>query len=215
MATKNYTTKTASLRATNADVRKLDVKKINLKGKNILEYIEDAIPTIKHSQDTRETVTENDLWGQYIETKSDGTIIVHDDLVTNPNGSKTWNSSITKVEDNKAYIGEAGDSFFANIQTEKIKDGNNMFTYCPQLTTFTSDLSSLTNGYGMFNSCSSLTTFTSDLSSLTNGSGMFGSCTNLTSFNNDLPSLTEGRYMFADCSNLTSFSADLSSLTSG
>lgn len=63
-----------------------------------------STPTIKHSQDTRETVTENDLWGQYIETKSDGTIIIHDDEVTNTNGSKAWNTLIAKVADNKAYV---------------------------------------------------------------------------------------------------------------
>jgi hypothetical protein len=94
----------SNLSATYADVRKLDAKKINLKGKNILEYIKESVPTIKHSQDTRETVTENDLWGQWVETTSDGTIIVHDDWVTNPNGSSAWNTSIAKVEDNKAYV---------------------------------------------------------------------------------------------------------------
>ena len=44
------------------------------------------------------------------------------------------------------------------------------------LTTFTSDLSSLINGYNMFSNCEKLTTFTSDLSSLTDGSNMFRSC---------------------------------------
>ena len=88
MATNNlYTTKTAALKATKADINKLNVKKLFLGGENILDIIKNAIPTIKHSQDTRETVTENDLWGQYIETKEDGTIIVHDDWVTNPNAS--------------------------------------------------------------------------------------------------------------------------------
>ena len=51
-----------------------------------------------------------------------------------------------------------------------------MFTSCSNLTTFTSDLSSLTNGDYMFEYCENLTTFTSDLSSLTNGNGMFGCC---------------------------------------
>ena len=83
-----------------------------LDGKNILEYIEGNTPNIKHAQDTRETVTENDLWGQYIETKDDGTIIVHDDWVTNPNASSAWNTSITKVEDNKAYV---NDELYGNI----------------------------------------------------------------------------------------------------
>jgi hypothetical protein len=151
MATNNlYTTKTAALKATKADINNLNVKKLFLGGENILDIIKRATPTIKHSQDTRETVTENDLWGQYIETTSDGTIIIHDDWVTNPNGSSAWNTSITKVEDNKAYVGEAGDTFFANVQTEKIKDGNFMFNRCYYLTTFNSNLSSLTNGYGMF-----------------------------------------------------------------
>ena len=51
-----------------------------------------------------------------------------------------------------------------------------MFNSCSNLTTFTSDLSSLTNGYGMFYGCSNLITFTSDLSSLTGGEGMFHLC---------------------------------------
>jgi hypothetical protein len=100
----NFITNTASLKTTVADVRKLNVKKLVLGGENILDIIKNTTPTIEHSQDTRETVTENDLWGQYIETTSDGTIIVHDDWVTNPNGSKAWNTLIAKVEGNKAYL---------------------------------------------------------------------------------------------------------------
>ena len=67
MAT-NFITNTASLKTTIADVRKLNAKKIFLGGENILDIIKNATPTIKHSQDTRETVTEDDRWGQYIET---------------------------------------------------------------------------------------------------------------------------------------------------
>ena len=67
----------------------------------------------------------------------------------------------------------------------------------------------------MFFECRNLTSFSSDLSSLTNGGNMFYNCTKLTSFNSDLSSLTEGRYMFDGCSNLTSFNSDLSSLTDG
>ena len=216
-----YTTKTATLKAIKADVRNLDAKKINLKGKDILEYINEATPTIKHANDTRETVTENDLWGQYIETKSDGTIIVHDDWVTNPGASNysPWHESITNVEDNKAYTSSG---FYANIQTEKIKDGEYMFYFCSNLTSFNSDLSSLTNGYSMFYKCSNLTSFSSDsigspvkLSSLTNGNSMFSYCSNLTSFTSDLSSMTNGSWMFNSCTNLTSFTSDLSSMTNG
>ena len=211
---KNYNTRTASLKATIADIRNLDAKKINLDGKNILEYIDESVPTIKHANDTRETVTENDLWGQYIETNDDGTIIVHDDWVTNPNASigGAWNISITKVEDNKAYT---NDTTYRNIQTEKIKDGRSMFYNCFQLTSFTSDLSSLTFGYQMFANCNQLTSFSSDLSSLMNGTYMFANCTKLTSFTSDLSSLTSCSYMFYNCTALTTFDFNLSSLAYG
>ena len=90
-----------------------------------------------------------------------------------------------------------------------------MFTGCTSLTSFSSDLSSLTNGYGMFFYCISLTSFTSDLSSLTNGNSMFEQCFNLTSFSSALPNLTTGDGMFNNCHKLTSFTSDLPSLTDG
>ena len=105
MANDLYTTKTAALKATFVDARVIDAKKIKIKGQDILEKIEGASKTTKHANDTRETITENDLWGQYIETKADGTIIVHDDEVTNPNASNqwSWTSVVTKVQNNEAY----------------------------------------------------------------------------------------------------------------
>lgn len=54
-------------------------------------------------------------------------------------------------------------------------------------------------GMGLFFSCTNLTSFSSDLSSLTNGSLMFFGCTNLTSFNSNLSSLTNGISMFTNC----------------
>ena len=97
-----------------------------------------------------------------------------------------------------------------------------MFYACRNLTSFTSDLSSLTVGGKMFQGCSNLTTFTSNLSNLTDGKYMFAQCKNITTFTSDLPSLTDGECMFNNCPNLTSFSADssgspvnLSSLTDG
>jgi hypothetical protein len=137
--------------------------------------------------------------------------------VANPNASNSgaWNASITKVEDNKAYVGETGDTFFANVQTERIKNGERMFYNCTNLTAFTSDLSSLTKGYYMFYNCTNLTTFSSDLSSLTDVNNMFYYCTNLTTFSSDLSSLTNGHGLFQRCSNLTSFTSDLPSLTNG
>lgn len=144
MATNNFITNTASLKATTADIRKLDVKKINaqtifLDGENIRDVIDNAIPTIKHANDTRENVYENDLWGQWVETTDDGTIVVHDDYLNNPNGGSAWLSNVKAVQDNKAYseiitdsdgkfTGVVEDSVLANIQIERIKDGDSMFS---------------------------------------------------------------------------------------
>jgi hypothetical protein len=90
-----------------------------------------------------------------------------------------------------------------------------MFTDCNTITSFSSDLSSLTEADSMFNGCDNLESFDSDLPNLTNGREMFFYCEKLTSFNGDLSSLTDGYYMFGYCWNLTSFSSDLSSLTDG
>ena len=228
----------SNLSSVQADVRKLDAKKIFLDNKNILEYIEESTPTITHSKDTRETVYEDDLWGQWVETKDDGTIVVHDDWVTNPNDSNgsAWLSNAKAVQDNKAYseittnssgkfTGVVEDSVVANIQTERIKNSYHIFggdtmTQCP-LVSFIGDLSSLVDGSYMFNN-TLLESFYGDssgspvnLSSLTNGFYMFCDCTKLTSFNSDLRSLTNGDTMFKGCENLTSFNSDLRSLTNG
>ena len=224
MANNLYTTKTAALKATKADINKLDAKKIFLGGENILDIIKNATPTIKHSKDTRETVTENDLWGQWVETTSDGTIIVHDDEIINPNGDYPWNTSITKVVDDKAYV---GDTLYGNIQTEKIKDGRSFFYMDSALTSFAGNLDNLVigggsgTGDGMFYYCTNLKRFNSDLSSLTNGINMFWDCYELSYFISDysgspvnLSSLTDGDYMFYNCTALTTFTSDLSSLTS-
>ena len=211
-----------NLSATYADVRRLDAKKINLKGKNILEYIEESVPTITHSQDTRETVYENDLWGQWVETKDDGTVVIHDDYLSNPNSEEAWLNNVKAVQDNKAYseittdskgnfTGVTKSSVIANIQTEMIKDGSYMFSNTA-LTSFDGDLSSLINSTDMF-ATTSLTSFDGDLSSLVIGYEMFYS-TPLISFTSDLGSLIDGSYMFRNTS-LKSFNGDLSSLVKG
>jgi hypothetical protein len=81
--------------------------------------------------------------------------------VVNPNVETwySWNSSITKVEDNKAYI---GDDFYANIQTEKIKVGHSFFgeyEVYSNLTSFNSSLESLEDGSQMFMKNPNLITF--------------------------------------------------------
>ena len=193
---KNYNTRTASLKATIADIRNLDAKQIDaenikLKGKNILEYIDENVPDITYTKDTRTTTYPKDLWGEWVETKDDGTIVIHDDYLSNPNSSSNtnwrWLESVRAVQDNKAYsgidtdedghfTGVNGHTVIANIQTNRIKDGTKMFSGAQMLPftffSFIGDLSSLTNGTNMFYN-SALESFSGDLSSLTNGFGMF------------------------------------------
>jgi hypothetical protein len=88
-----------------------------------------------------------------------------------------------------------------------------MFFDCNNLTTFTSDLSSLENGSWMFYRAN-LSTFNSDLSSLTDGYCMFQYCTNLTTFTSDLGSVIYGDTMFGG-SSVKTFESDLSSLRYG
>jgi hypothetical protein len=104
-------------------------------------------------------------------------------------------------------------SFSADLSS--LTNGADMFYDCSELERFYSNAKKITNGEGMFYNCSALTTFNTDLSSLTNGDRMFCKCIELKTFYNDLPSLTDGDYMFDSCTSLTSFSSDLSSLTNG
>ena len=85
------------------------------------------------------------------------------------------------------------------IQTDKIENGAKLMYKNTALTSWTGDLSSLTEGRNMFAECTNLESFISDLSSLTDGYGMFWHCPKLTSFSSDssgspvnLSKLTEG-----------------------
>ena len=198
-----YTTKTASLKATTADIRNLNAKQIKLNGKPILSKVLD---------DRGDFVTDQDLWGTTVTTDENGVVHVSHKFLSNPNGTKAWNSSVKSVKDNKAYTStDASGEPLCNIQTDMITYGYGMFSDT-SFTSFSSDLSSLTNGYGMFFN-TPLTSFSGDLSSLTNGRRMFHT-TSLTSFNEDLSSLTNGYEMFNNTP-LTSFNSDLRSLVDG
>lgn len=75
MAT-NYTTKTAALKATKADINKIDAKKMLLNGKNILDYISDSE---FNSYDTRDPQLKNDeldIWNTAISLSEEGHIEV-------------------------------------------------------------------------------------------------------------------------------------------
>ena len=77
MTTTNYTTRTASLRATKANVRTLDVKKIQLDGKNILDYLKDNKTIVL---DDRGTLADDelDIWKSNVSIDEDGNVIVRE-----------------------------------------------------------------------------------------------------------------------------------------
>ena len=224
MATNNYTTKTAALKATKADINKLDAKKMLLNGKNILDYISDSE---FNSYDTRDPQLKNDeldLWNTEINLSDNGHIEVKPQVhsVKYDNGfiyeviTETQLNSLktaVKVIDNEVL--GANDEHIMYWQTDGLTHAVSMFDFCENLTTFSSDLSSLTCGAEMFYCCNNLTTFNSDLSSLTEGDNMFNECENLISFSCDLPKLKVGFNMFFGCSKLTTFTPDLPSLTDG
>jgi len=210
MVAKNYTTKTAFLRATKADIRSLEANKLFIDGVNINDLIKNG--QVKVLDDRGDFVTDQDLWGTTVTTDENGVVHVSHKFVSNPNGMAPWNRSVYSVKDNKAYTStDASGEPLCNIQTEMIKSGLCMFDNNP-LTLFSSSLSSLTSGNMMF-SGTSLTSFSVDLSSLIYGGSMFSS-TLLTSFSKNLSNLTDGTYMFMSTP-LTSFTSDLSSLING
>lgn len=204
-----------NLSATYADVRKLDVKKINLKGKNILEYIKENTTVILDERGIKADDT-LDIWNSYVTKDVEGNVIINrgakpfaHSYNTISSTQKTTIQSAVKVIDNKVL--GADDAHLMYWQTDGVEDGFEMFYICSNLKSFSSDLSSLKSGDYMFKWCSNLTSFNGDLSSLTDGNSMFSDC-HLMSFSSDLSSLTNAYGMFASCF-LTSFYTNLSSLT--
>ena len=219
MANNLYTTKTAALKATKADINKLDAKKMLLNGKNILDYISDSE---FNSYDTRDPQLKNDeldIWNTEISLSDNGHIEVkpfeHNYSYLSNTGKLeiTRGSSCVHVIDNE--ILDANNEHVMYWQTDGFTSSEHAHVFGKNINTFNSDLSKMTNGDSMFSYCENLESFTSDLSSLTNGDSMFYLCSALTTFSSDLSSLTDGASMFNNCSNLKSFNSNLSSLTDG
>ena len=79
MATNNlYTTRTAALKATKADINKLDAKKMLLNGKNILEYIKESSTIILDERGTKADDT-LDIWNSYVTKDVNGNVIINRD----------------------------------------------------------------------------------------------------------------------------------------
>lgn len=238
MANNLYTTKTAALKATKADINRLDAKKLSLNGKNILDYISESG---FNSYDPRDPQLKNDkldIWNTEISLSDNGHIEVkpfEHDYNSISSTAKTTIRNAFAVRNNEVF--DADNNHVMYWQTDGLTNGggilggfsnvvtfdsdmpsltcaNDMFTYTPSLTSFNGDLSSLVEAKNMF-FISELTSFTSDLSSLQNGDSMFAECYNLSDFTcKNLDSLIYGNGMFSDTS-ITSFEMNLSSLAEG
>lgn len=151
---KNFTTKTASIKATHADVRKLnakvvDAKKIKLNGTNIEDLLSSAGSGVI-IEDGREVKTKYDIWEHAAVENADGSVTVKNLYIPDASGwidefgadfnigtGNIWNmtnSQVISCVDGKMYAKDDGDvslsnlgTFVANIDTSKIVDGSNLF----------------------------------------------------------------------------------------
>lgn len=144
-----YTTKTASLKATRADVQKLDAKSIDAKniklnGTNIEDLIQNSSVNI---EDGREVKTQYDIWEHAAVENEDGSVTVKNLYIPDASG---WNdenvqeNDCVSVIDNKVYIVRATHAsfsndfskdnlpteeyFYCNCDTSKIIDGTSLFS---------------------------------------------------------------------------------------
>ena len=113
------------------------------------------------------------------------------------------------------------------IETDKIVSAKYMFSavdynnnsVTSALTSWYSDLSSLTTGSKMFYNCNKLETFYAKLGEFAYGDEMFSGCSNLeivsSGDGNMFNKLINGQYMFCECSSLGNFEHDLPKLTNG
>ena len=149
MATKNYTTKTASLRATKADVRNLDTKKLFVDGVSITDLIKSGQVKIL---DDRGTLADDelDIWRSNVSTDEDGNVIVREYpqkfeiSISDMTATQKSTISSTKKMENNQSLDENGEHIMF-FETNALTDGNGMFAN-KYILSFNSDLSSLTNG---------------------------------------------------------------------
>lgn len=131
-----------------------------------------------------------------------------------PDYHEGWPAFVISMSDGKDYLSlekywseDTDENAFILTQRFMLKDClRGLYSSEPIL------ISDLVDGSGMFRGCDALTSFDSDLSSMSFGHGMFQGCAKLTSFDSALSKLFDGRDMFYGCSALVDFNSDLSSL---
>lgn len=176
----NFNINTATLKATIADIRKLnakivDAKKIKLNGENL----EDKFGF--KQEDYPKLISR-------VALPEDANYILWTD-----SGNPVYISFADKLTKGYYEVDERSGLFLGNtaiktfdIDLPKLEYAGNMFYECQNLTSFTGDISSLKygciesamggSGSGMFENCKNLKVFTSSLKNLQNGWMMFKGC---------------------------------------
>lgn len=131
MATKNYTTKTASLRATKADIGNLDAKKLFIDGVNITDLIKNGQVTILDDRGT-DANDELDIWSSNVSTDEDGNVIVREypqkfeiSIEDMTETQKSTLKSAVKVENNQVLGSNNKHLMF--FETNALTNGTQMF----------------------------------------------------------------------------------------
>lgn len=142
-----YTTSTAALKATIADIRLLNAKKININGKSIIGEISDL---------RGNNATPYDVWPNGVQDDGKGNIVVYPmgynkislDDITDEQYEKICSSA--KIIDNVCYDND--DNIICYFETSSIKNtmGERISFLRNTTIDFSSDLSSLENGSDLF-----------------------------------------------------------------
>ena len=173
---KIYTTKTASLKATQADVRKLSTKEVNaqdikINGQKIQELWGFKVP--EDLQKICSRVDFNTIDTPYVLYTDTGNPVYISEITDSINNKFAYHSDITEI----------------NFDTSTVTKAASAFEECKGLTKFENNLELLDNGNSMFYNCSNLKSFKSpSLNSLSNGRYMFYNCSNLETFDADITS---------------------------
>lgn len=220
---KNYTQKTAALKATDADIRSLRIKHNGPKAVNGLSNILDVIPSVTDGNTNTEygIAPEIKFTGEYIQTVpthddkgrlTEVNIKVGDHFTSTtllPNG---WNTGAYQLYSDKVYS-TSGEIIY-NISTKLIIDGTDMFNGVTSLKKFSSNLDNLAIGLRMFQG-SGITEFTRPVKNLYKGDSMFKGATDLVRFNGEFDKLNTAVSMFENTTSLTSFRSNMPKLYRG
>ena len=236
----NYTSRTASLKATIADVKKLDAKSIDAQSIKI-----NGKPVGTGVTDIRKgNSTPYDLWPNGVREENGATVVYplgHNkiDISTLSDDVKNhYKHKVANIVDNVCY--DKNNNIISYIDTLAIEDGTNLFYPSPgtpinfininidlsnlicgkqmfkgrgNTKSVTANFDKLIDGYAMFHSCANLESVQgTNFNSLLSGGSMFYGCNRFNPSNLEFKKLSYADSMFSYCTSLKTFAIDLPNL---